>query len=286
MKRTIAVILIVIAAILGFALGRATGQEKGQDIVAAIDSSASDAAAVKTSFETKVPHEAEKDIILETPAEGASVAGAVNVTGRAKRLGPGGVTATLKNGAGKELARAAGVIEGAAEFGRFSVILAPPPGYAGPLLVDVRLSSTADKDAIVRGINIAAADVALSVADDSPVSVDVFFAKTTGGCGLVAPVKRIISSEGRIYQNAIIAMLVGLSDEERVSGMVSSFPSSAKLKAAAADGEGVVNVDFNAFSYDKSDLCAVKTLKNQVEMTLKQFPETRGVRITIGGESI
>lgn len=100
------------------------------------------------------------------------------------------------------------------------------------------------------------------------------------------PVKRTISSEGRIYQNAIIAMLAGLSEEERAGGMASSFPSSAKLKAAAADGEGIVNIDFNAFSYDKSDLCAVKTLKNQVEMTLKQFPETRGVRITIGGESI
>lgn len=284
MKRLFYLIIIVGVALAGFALGRATGLGGGGDDTLSVNHEypLPPAPPDSTPYFAESTGEEGASIVLESPIEGAKIAGPFEVSGRARTdLGKISVTLTGPNG-GPLFGRLVSVTADAgAEYGRFSAKIGALD-QLGDVVLEVGFATDEEgQERVVRNLELVSEDM---------VEVEIFFMNDNldlwQTCEKAFPVKREVSSEANVYRAAIEALLDGPTDEEDGQGYSSVIPDGVKLKSVAADAEGKVTADFDA-NLDKgvAGSCRVTAIRTQIESTLKQFPEVREVVISVEGDS-
>ena len=284
MKRLFYLLIVIGVAVVGFALGRATGLSGGGDDTLAVNHEypLPPAPPESTPYFTEPTGEEGAAIVLESPIEGAKIAGQFEVSGRARAdMGKVSVTLTGPNG-GPLFGRLVSVTADAgAEYGRFSVKIGALD-QLGDVILEVGFATEEEgQERVVRELVLVSEDL---------VEIEVFFMNDNldlwQTCEKAFPVKREVSSEANVYRAAIEALLEGPTDDEQGQGYSSVIPDGVKLKSVAADAEGTVTADFNA-NLDRgvAGSCRVSSIRTQIESTLKQFPEVRGVVISVEGDS-
>jgi hypothetical protein len=221
-------------------------------------------------------------VALESPVEGAKLLGSFEVSGRAK-ANEGRISVTVSGPDGSPLfGQLVSVIADAGEeYGRFSTIVGDLE-YIGDVTLEVGFASgNSELERIVRK---------LELVSDKTLRVEVFFTNPDldpwQSCEDVFPVKRDVSSDDNIYRAAIEALLEGPEDGEEDDGYETSLPDGVKLRSVASDAEGVVTADFDSrLDRGVAGSCRVTSIREQIESTLRQFPEVREVVISIDGET-
>jgi len=284
MKRLFYLIIVIGVALAGFALGRATGLGESGDDTPSVNHEypLPPAPPDSTPYFAESTGEEGASIVLESPIEGAKIAGPFEVSGRARTdLGKVSVTLTGPNG-GPLFGRLVSVTADAgAEYGRFSAKI-EALDQLGDVVLEVGFATDEEgQERVIRNLELVSEDM---------VEVEIFFMNDNldlwQTCEKAFPVKREVSSEANVYRSAIEALLDGPTDEEGEQGYSSVIPDGVKLKSVAADAEGKVTADFDA-DLDKgvAGSCRVTAIRTQIESTLKQFPEVREVVISVEGDS-
>ncbi len=288
-KKIIIPVVAVIVVALGFYLGRLTAPPIisitpiGEEIPTVTTSEFPTPPETTEYVPSQVTSENDAlDLVVETPAEQAATGAEFVVTGRAR-------TGAVIKGDLKAVADGTEVwsdetnitADDGAEFGRFSLTAVAPEGSVGEFILTV--SRFSDDGTVTDTVT---RDVSLGL--EETVRVKVYFQPANIGeltdCGVVEAVERVVSRDNSIYRAAIEELLKGPSDDETSRGLASSLPDGVKLKSVAADAAGVVTVDFSA-KLDKNvaGSCRVGAIRSQIEKTILQFPEARGVIIAVEG---
>lgn len=285
MKRLIFVALIAGIALAGFVLGRASG----------FGSSQPEAQPTSKSFPLPPPPpesspyfvddtleqmEDGSEVVLESPVEGAQLKGDFTVSGRAL-ADHGRLTVSVRSEDGQHIfgSLIPVVSEDDEKYGRFSLAV-QGLDHIGPAELEIGFAAgDGEPETVVRNVTFINPDT---------VSVNLFFTNSEmdfwQNCERVFPVSRNVSSEGNIYRVAIEALLEGPTDEESNRGYGTSIPERAKLKSVAADANGIVTADFSKYlDQGIGGSCMVGSIRSQIEQTISQFPEVRGVVITVEG---
>lgn len=284
MKRFIYFLFLLVVIWFGFTLGRSTGG----DLV--VDAERD----MRTDFplpppppdDTDVPVDtSDRDdarmVIIEMPVRGAMIEGTLRVSGRAhpslKKI-----LVTVKSSTGELLLDEEIVVKGGTGnvYGRFEGS------------IDVSGFSPGDLDIIFLGITkegIEEKDIrTVTLTEPDAITVVVFFANSgLGGdiCTSVYPVERQVSSRTHMYRTALEELTRGPSSDEKKDGYATSLPSGIVLRSVAADAEGIVTADFtSSLELGVVGSCRVQAIREQIEMTLEQFPEVRSIVITVNGE--
>lgn len=287
MKKLLYILLLSGIAFAGFTLGRATGMP-GMEEIPQINHSypLPPPPPESTPYEPGLPETdgtSDQGIVIETPVDGARISETFAVTGRALTATGRRLVIVVRDESGATLVRAETDIDAAPgeRYGRFDEALGPF-GAAGEGTVEVsRLGDDgAETDTQVKHVEFVEPDT---------VDVRVYFQNSTldpsTSCDLVFPVTREVSSKTQIYRAAIEALLGGPNAEELEAGYNTSLPQRVTLRSVAADADGTVRADFD----DRLDRgvggsCRVIAIREQIERTLKQFPEVREVVISVEGE--
>lgn len=292
MRRSWLWALIIVTALIGFVLGRAAVD----GTFARFSDGAKDLplfpAPPKESPETgtgETPQDS--DIIVETPVDDAVIVDPMlEVTGRAKAEG-GPLRVVIKDAAGTEIAAArVEVYAEGGEFGRFGNTFAFAVRPVGAATVEIgRVSG--EGTMIVRRITFSdgSAPVPAPVGEDTVILKAYFHSSTMGSsndCETVFPVDRVVPTKTAGYRAALEATLKGPTADEKANGFSTAIPVSAALKSVAADAQGIVTADFtDALDRGVAGSCRVLAIRAQIETTLRQFPEVRGVQITVNGRA-
>lgn len=298
-------LVLLAVAVAGFALGRFSGSWK--EVAVTLKSPAGNKSSLPAP-----PHDAavsaadSSNILVEFPADAAIVSvNALTVAGRARRSG-GDVSITFKDAAGSVLATATLPLEGAAqeEFGRFSAALtfsSASPGVGTVEFVQSASSESAPMAPVVRRVLISStidqAPGTTEVSDTKEVApsaeglkVKVYFHNGELGpaddCSLVFPVERVVRDgyDATGMKDALVELLSGPSAEEKSIGYTSAIPDGAALKDVSTDAKGVTIADFAAsLERGVAGSCRVQAIRAQIETTLRQFPATRDVIVSVEG---
>jgi len=283
MKKLIYIIIILTVAGVGFYMGRLTGFSG----LILEPSSTNDSHPLPPPPPESEPYSPGmaitepqgKGLLLESPIEDAEISGAFAISGRvrsdSKRL-----LVSLLDEEDEELFSRKIDIEGDDEEShvRFSVPVGDL-GYVGEATLRVVYFGV-EGGTESRKINLISPDlVELNIFMINP-NLDLY-----EQCDKVFPVRRQVSSNSNIYRAVLEALFEGPTDTEVESGYATELPSRVKLKSVAADAEGVVTADFDrTLERGVACSCRVTAIRAQIETTLKQFPEVRGVVITIDGD--
>lgn len=285
MKKLLYLAIVVGVALVGFVLGRSTGLSVIDETDAPVvdhDYPLPPPPPDSTPYFTELAEDDGASIVLESPVEGARIIGSFEVSGRA-RTDQGRVSVTLigPNG-GPVFGRLVSVIaDPGDEYGRFSTKVSGLE-QVGEVVLEVGFASGDDNTGrVIRELELVSEDA---------VEVEVFFTNFEldpwQTCQNVFAVKRNVSSKSNIYRAAIEALLEGPTDDEGQNGYESSIPDGVRLKSVASDSEGIVTADFDdRLGRGVAGSCRVGAIRSQIESTLKQFPEVRGVVISIDGET-
>lgn len=291
MKRFIYFLFLLVVIWFGFTLGQSTGG----DLV--VDAERD----IRTDFplpppppdDTDVPvdtsdRDDERMVVVEMPVRGAMIEGTLRVSGRAhpslKKI-----LVTVKSSTGELLFDEYVAVKGGTGnvYGRFESS------------IDMSGFPLGDLDIIFLGITkegIEEKDVrTVTLTEPDSITVVVFFANSGLGTGedagvgdiciSVHPVERQVSSRTHVYRTALEELTVGPSPDEKKEGYTTSLPSGVILRFVAADAEGVVTADFtSSLERGVAGSCRIQAIREQIEMTLEQFPEVRSVVITVNGE--
>lgn len=290
MKR-LSTIIVIVAAVgfAGYALGRLTAPMSPAAVPSLTVGKILPAEFPPVPAAPKTPPEAanepvnsvDANLIVETPVEQASVSGPFDVTGRAKGNATVGVEFQGKDGT--VIWRGEATMPATDEYGRFSLTVPADPALTGAY--DVVVTRT---DLVAARSDTLRREVVFGIPD--AVTVQVFLERQDeagqGNCDQVVGVNRLVSSRDSIYRAALAELLKGPTDDERTAGLVSSLPSGITVKSVAADAQGTVTADFSA-ALDKhvAGSCRVMAIRTQIERTLRQFPEVRGVVIAVDGRT-
>ncbi len=220
-----------------------------------------------------------KALLLESPVEDTEISGAFAVSGRvradSKRL-----LVSLLDKDGEELfSRKVDVeTDGEESHVRFSVPVGDL-GYVGEATLRVVYFGV-EGGTESRKINMISPDL---------VELNIYMPNANldlhEQCDRVFPVRRQISSNSNIYRAVLEALFEGPTEHEIESGYTTELPSRLELKSVAADADGMVTADFDRrLERGVAGSCRVTAIRAQIEATLKQFPEVRGVVISIEGE--
>jgi len=291
MKRVLYILFLVLVVWAGFTLGRSTGGDLVVDAERDLMTDfpmppppPDDAAMVEVAGDAAQG----KMVIVETPVRGAEVTDPLTVAGRADASFKK-VLITLKSGNGEQLLydEEVPVTGGSGDvFGRFETD------------IDVSEFGEGDIQVIVLGITkegIEERDIrTVSIVRPNAVAVKVYFTNpnlsaengTTDICENVHAVTRSVSSRTAIYRSVIEELAKGPTADERDEGYATSLPKNVVLRSIAADADGVVTADFTS-SLDRgvAGSCRVLSIRTQIEQTLRQFPEVRGVVISVDGDA-
>lgn len=288
MKRATFALTLIAVAIVGFILGRVSGAP------ASFLTGANTAkdfpllpAPPKTGGyygQTLSAAKLEKDLIVEVPVEGASVTGDIlDVSGRAKVGKQAVVLVTVKAEDGSILATTESKVETAeaGQYGRFDSAIPLPAHAPGKASVELVLRE---------GENVTARETrSFGFTEANTVPVRLYFSlngNPSDTCDVVHPVERLVSSKLAVYRAVIDELLKGPTVNEKNVGYSTSIPVNAALKSVAADADGVVTADFTeALARGVSGPCRPATIRSQIAVTLRQFPEVRDVIITINGKT-
>ncbi len=287
MRTAYTVTLLLVAAAAGFFFGRFSGTPL--DVTVLKKEIPLFAPPPKTTpYEVGMSRPTEPsattDLVLETPVDGTVVDGELDVAGRVRVAGRS-VGIVVHDASGTVIAQTDADLTdsdpttGFARFSKSLQLLTPQVG-GGDVVVSLRGADGQVEAAVSRPVRFIEPHV---------VTIRLFFssASTDGGdCSAVVPVSRTVSSKTSVYRAALEALLDGPTADEKSMGLTSRIPPAAVLKSVAADGSGMVFADFSR-SLDKgiSGSCRVSAIRAQIEETLKQFPEVRGVTIAEDGRS-
>lgn len=277
-------IILLLVGTAGFFLGRASGSMRLGELAATRGD---------IPFFPVPPHESPPavlpesgDIVIELPVEGSSSASTfIDVAGRAKIEG-GPLVITVKNSVGATIVTKTIAFEGAAseEYGRFSetITFATVPAGNGTIEI-ARVSGGTPAIRNILFMDAAAADTELG-----QVKIKVYLHNSVLGpaddCSLVFPVERIIAADAAAYRATIEALLKGPNAAEKSAGYTTAIPVSAAVKSVGVDANGTVIADFTqALDRGVAGSCRVLAIRAQIETTLRQFPETRDVIISVDG---
>ncbi|MBI4457453.1 GerMN domain-containing protein [Candidatus Uhrbacteria bacterium] len=267
---------------MGFVFGRSSG-----DFLAVTDAPNVNHPAPppppKPTAAPKIQPKAEKNIVLEVPVEGAALAERFAVSGRA-RVFENNVEIEVKDADGKVLLKTFTTAVGeAGQFGRFETELALPDQQPGEGTVEVYWTDVSDgttRDRIIRKV---------IFAPGGAMPIKVFFGSSAldpdAFCDRTFPVIRFAAGGGSIYRSALEALLAGPTAAEKAQGYFSSLPPGVKLKSVVNDASGTVTADFNTELKRVAGSCRVSAIAAQIKETLKQFPETRDVVISVEGKT-
>ncbi|MFH2062736.1 MAG: GerMN domain-containing protein [bacterium] len=284
MKRLIFILVLLTVALVGFRLGRSSLTSF---------SSGEGSGPVNESYPLPPPPPESQPyvpgepvdvagglpILLETPMDGTVVSPPFEVAGRSLA---GQVLVSVLGPAGDEIySRRLDVVAAEGEYGRFTLTVGDI-GQVGDFILRVSLSGSDDPDAVqTRQISFGRPDA---------VSVMVYFSNSQldpwTDCQKVFPVSRSVTSRSSVFRSAIEELLAGPTDEESKVGYVTQLPDRVKIKSVGTDATGVVTVDFDrTLDRGVAGSCRVTAIRSQIESTLRQFPEVKGVVITVDGKS-
>ena len=292
MKKVILIALVVGVIVLGFAAGRLTGGEPVRNaaivkrLFPLLPAPPKETAEVSAApSESKEPS---ADLVVEVPGDKASVGPVFEVAGRA-RLNGRAIAVEVTDASGRSLysGRVAVVGGQGEDYGRFSQSVTLSDPAVREASVSVAFEPAADQppaEAVVRTVYFS---------DPDSLMVKIYLSRKTPGtsgssdpCENVEAVERIVPSKGAVYRSAIAELLKGPTAEEKTAGLYSSLPRGAVLKSVAADAEGIVTADFSkTLEYGVAGSCRISAIRAQITATLNQFPEVRGVVISVGGRT-
>lgn len=291
MKKLLYLFLLLVIALLGFSLGRLTGVgDPTEPPPMNVEHPLLPPPPESTPYVPGSPKEDEDQrIVIETPGDDTSLSGAFSVTGRALVATDEALmvaVVTEKDGEEETLYEDSVGIdhEDGERYGRFDVAVGP---------LDVSEESTATVRVFFRSVegedtDIQERTVTLEPRDDR-VDVDVFFQNQkldpTVTCDLVFSVKRKVAVGTQVYRAALAALLDGPTGDETTDGYNTSIPSHVKLLSVTADDNGIVTADFDShLDAGVAGSCRVSAIREQITRTLSQFPEVRGVVISVEGD--
>jgi Sporulation and spore germination/Immunoglobulin-like domain of bacterial spore germination len=226
------------------------------------------------------------DLAIEMPTEGAEVSATfLDISGRAKLEG-GPLTVSVHDASGEELATAEVEVVGRAdeEFGRFSATINFPDVNSGD--GTLRFAREGWPAPVIRKIRFVASGAAVS-----DIGVLVYFHNGELGpaddCNLVFPVERRVSpgsSPEEAAKNALAELLKGPTVDEKTAGYTTALPENAAVNTVMRDQEGRTSADFAAsLERGVAGSCRVGAIRSQIENTLRHFPETRDIVISVDG---
>lgn len=291
MKRFIYFLFLLVIIWFGFTLGQSTGGNLVFDAERDL----------RTDFplpppppdDTDMPvdtsdRDDERMVVVEMPVRGAVIDETLEVSGRAhpslKKI-----LVTVKSGDGDLLLDEEVSVKGGSGemYGRFEGS------------IDVTGFSPGDLDIIFLGITkdgIEEKDTrSITLTEPHAITVVVFFGNSElesedGGdevdiCTNVHSVERQVSSRTHVYRTVLEELVDGPSSSEKNEGYTTSLPSGVVVRSVAADAEGIVTVDFtSSLERGVAGSCRVQAIREQIERTLKQFPEVRDIVITVNGD--
>ncbi len=283
-QRLLNILLIVVIVMLGFSLGRMTGNgllPVGED---AEKEYPLPPPPPQPTVVERMDDVAERKLIVETPADGASVTnGMVIVSGRADSASITGVTVTVRDTDGVTVLETVASLRPNGGFARFSEPLAlGTESDRFTITIIGRAAGGEVVEEVVREL--------VSVRQDT-ITVDVHFQNAgtdpdADVCVTTYGVARAVPSATNVYRATVEALLAGPTPAERNAGYATSVPANVILKDIGADANGIVTANFNA-TLDRgiAGSCRVGAIRTQIERTLLQFPEVRGVVIQVEGNS-
>ncbi|MFA6603215.1 MAG: GerMN domain-containing protein [Patescibacteria group bacterium] len=289
MNKAIYICLIVGVVVLGFAAGRLTGEGQAGNtaivkrLFPLLPAPPKETAAIDPApVEAKEPSAA---LIVEVPGDGAAVSPVFEVAGRAKMNG-GAIMIEITDVSGQVLFRERTPVTGnpGDDYGRFSQSVSLDAADVREIRVSVAFE-TADgglsDEAIVRTV---------FLSDPDSFAIKIYLnrmgVEASSQCDSVEAVERIVSSKGAVYRSAIAELLKGPTAEEKTAGLYSSLPRGATLRSVATDADGVVTADFyRTLESGVAGSCRVQAIRAQITSTLQQFPEVRGVVISVNGRT-
>lgn len=290
MKRLLNIGLVVAVVLLGFTLGRMTGDgllplDAGPKVYPLPPPPPQPSEATE-----KMDTVEEHRLIVETPSEGGIVQDAFLITGRAD-ASIRSVTVDVLHEDRQPIYSTFAAMQGTDGFARFSINgavdtfgAAVLPDVPEPIVLVV---TGLDKDGGV----VEAVERRLLYGKGDMVGVSVQFQNagkdlTSDICSTTHAVQRFVPSDTNIYRAAIEELLAGPTADELNDGYSTSIPPKVILKDIGADAGGIVTANFTA-ALDKNvaGSCRVGAIRAQIERTLSQFPEVRGVVIAVEGDS-
>lgn len=279
MRRYSFIVLIVLAIVAGFMTGRFSVNSSLVDFVIP-----SKKVYPVPPTPPKPPPVIEKNVILETPADSASVNVNFIVSGRAKKSAtPIGVIVKDENGSVLMQTASPIVITDSASYGRFSAGVVLPGGYLGATLIELLWTDSqpgGQSETIIRKVVVGKSDT---------LSIKVYLVPSLNTCASVEPQSRMVSTASvSVYQAALTALFAGPTATEKSQGYSTALTTNGKVRSVAVDGDGVLTVDFFGpiVGAGASGTCRMSTAKAQIMQTLAQFLEVRTVVITVKGKPL
>jgi len=120
------------------------------------------------------------------------------------------------------------------------------------------------------------------------IPVELYFSNTdlskgSTDCGLVFPVKRLITKTPTMARAALEQLLSGTTAAEETQGYSTSINTGVKInKLTITDGTAKVDFD-QQMNFQLGGSCRVSAIRAQIEQTLKQFPTVKDVIISVNG---
>jgi hypothetical protein len=285
MKKFFYIVIVVAVAGIGFYLGRLSGFVEPR-----INPSVNDNYPLPPMPPESEPYipgsemagELGKILLLESPVENAKITGSFEISGRV-RSDSEKLLVSLSDTEGEELFSrkidlSANTDDEDDGYTRFDVSVGNL-GYLGAATLQL----------VYFGVESGTEIRQLSFVSSDLIEMNIYLNNSNldpwQSCEKAFPVRRQVSSDSNIYRSAIEALLAGPIKEETAQGYTTELPGEVKLKSVAADADGVVTADFDRrLERGVAGSCRVGMIRAQIEMTLKQFPEVRGVVISIEGE--
>lgn len=274
-------IIVLAVAAAGFAVGRISGDQsvlpdRVKRVFPSLPPPPSDSAGDSSVQQSPV--------IIEVPAENATVSGGFEVAGRF--LNDGRVPeVALKDSNGHQLYEvAAQVLNGqSGEYARFKATIPGPVGVSGNLVIEV---SSRHADGSLTGPD-AVRIVQQPVTN--LVKANVFFGNDTLdpviSCSRTYPVSRQLEVSGSVYEATIESLLKGPTESESQSGYSTAIPKNTMLNSVTIDSQGQVTADFGGgIAKGAAGSCLVTAIRSQIEQTLLQFAGVEKVVISVDGE--
>ncbi len=119
--------------------------------------------------------------------------------------------------------------------------------------------------------------------EDEVVEVDVYFAVVRDNKEELITVKRLLSVNEEMEKNALLQLLLGLTEEEENFGYSTAINSNVEINDFYIE-EKVAYVDFTETLNVSGGSALVTMIRNQIEKTLLQFDTIERVEISIEGE--
>lgn len=117
------------------------------------------------------------------------------------------------------------------------------------------------------------------------MTVKVYFrdsnANSSGSCGVLVPIIRVISKTEKVATAAITELLKGPTDAEKLKGYSTDIPSSGRLNSLVIVN-GEARADFSSAT-ESGGSCNLTT--DQITKTLLQFSTVKTVKLSVDGRT-